>query len=43
MSSYAEKVKTYYENGWYTVTMLDKLLAKGKLTQVEYDEIIGTE
>lgn len=43
MSSYAEKVKTYYDNGWYSVAMLDKLLAKNKLTQAEYDEIIGNE
>ena len=43
MSKTAEKYKTYYESGWYTTTMLAKLVAKGAITQEEYNEIAEDE
>lgn len=37
----AEKIKKYYEKGIYTDRHLQAFLAKGVITQTEYDLIIG--
>lgn len=43
MSNFATKCKKWYETGFYTLTMLENLVEKGKLTTAEYDEIVGAE
>ena len=43
MSVAYKMAKKYYDNGLWGKDRLDALLAKGKLTQEEYDEIVGTE
>lgn len=32
-------MRYYYKNGLWTIDRLDKLLAAGKITQEQYDEI----
>lgn len=41
LSDFAEKVKYYYELHMWTLSRVDKALELGKITQVEYDMIIG--
>lgn len=41
MNPKIEKYKKYYEEGAWSKERLDNLLAKGKITQEEYDYIIG--
>lgn len=36
-----EKYKGYYERGLWTKAMLKNVVAKGKLTAEEYEEITG--
>lgn len=36
-----EKMKFYYDNGLWSLERVDKLLAADKITQEEYDYIIG--
>lgn len=36
-----DMAKRNYDRGLWTVEMLSALVEKGKLTQSEYDEIIG--
>ena len=43
MSTTASKYKKYYECGWYTAEMLANLVEKGKITQEEYEEIVGDD
>lgn len=43
MSNYAERVKGYYEHGYYTDTMVRNLAAKGKLTEDEVKQILGED
>jgi len=43
MSRYAEKVKRYYDAGFWTAGMVAAALDKGKITQAEYDEIIASK
>jgi len=41
MSKFAEKVKKWYEAGLWSLRMVGDALEKGKITQEEYDEIVG--
>ena len=41
MSKTAEKYKEYYEKGWYNEEVLKNLVNVGKITQEEYDTIVG--
>lgn len=43
MSNTAQKYKKYYDAGWWSEDMLQTALEKGKITQEEYDEIIGSD
>ena len=36
-----EKMKYYYDNGLWSIERVDKLLAAGRITQEDYDYIIG--
>lgn len=36
-----EKIKKYYDKGYYTNEDLDKFVKNGKITQEEADEISG--
>ena len=36
-----EKIKTWYEQGLWTVEMVRNAVIKGKLTEDEYQEIVG--
>lgn len=38
-----DKVKKYYDKGWYTKEMVADFVEKGKLTPEEYEEITGEE
>jgi uncharacterized XkdX family phage protein len=40
MSNYAERVKGYYERGYYTEAMVRKLGEKGRLNEEEVEEIL---
>jgi len=35
------KVKEFYDKGLYTLAQIDNMLVKGKITQDEYNYIIG--
>lgn len=41
MSSFAEKVKRYYERGIWTERMVRDAYAKGRITAEEMAEILG--
>ena len=41
MSRIYKMAKKYYDKGLWTETDLQKLVDEGKLTQEEYDEIVG--
>lgn len=41
--TFFEKAKYNYAIGAWSKAMLAKLVEKGKLTQEEYEEIVGTE
>lgn len=43
MSKFAEKVARYYQMGVWTKRMVEDALAKGRITQDEYDQIVGEE
>jgi uncharacterized XkdX family phage protein len=43
MSKFAERVKGYYTNGYYTETMVRNLATKGKLTEEEVAEILAID
>lgn len=36
-----EKMRNYYQNGLWNINMIDKLLKLGKITEDEYNYIIG--
>lgn len=36
-----EKMKYYYQTGLWNINMIDKLLKLGKITEEEYNYIIG--
>ena len=36
-----DKIRHYYQKGYYKQKHMDKLLEAGALTQDEYDEILG--
>lgn len=37
-----EKARRYYERGWWTLSTLETLVSKGKLTSAQVAEITGT-
>lgn len=41
MSEFAKKVKKYYDGGLWSLARVQKALELGKITQDEYDEIVG--
>lgn len=41
MSNKYEKVKEYYDSGFWTDTMLKNAVRKGWITEEEYEEIVG--
>lgn len=41
MSSFAKKVKAWYEAGLWNLRMVQNALEKGRITQAEYDEIVN--
>lgn len=41
MSTFVERLKSLLSKGFITVTYLDDLLLKGRITQEEYDYIRG--
>lgn len=43
MSAYYKIAKKNYDAGLWNRAMIDHLLEIGKLTQEEYDDIVGTE
>lgn len=43
MSKNAQKAKSYYDRGLWTKQMLANLVAKGFITQAEFDEIVGAD
>lgn len=40
MSSFAEKVKRWYDQGMWNERMVRNAVAKGRITQAECDEIL---
>lgn len=36
-----EKIKKYYEDGFWTKKMVKNAVVKGKITAEEYEEIVG--
>lgn len=36
-----EKIKRYYDNGFWTKKMVKNVVVKGKITAEEYEEITG--
>lgn len=38
-----EKIKYYYDNGFWTVEMVGNAVVKGKITPEQYTEITGEE
>lgn len=43
MSNFAKKVKAWYDAGLWTLRMVGDALTKGRITQEEYDEIVGVQ
>ena len=43
MSRIYKMAKKYYEKGLWTAADLQRLVEEGKLTQEEYDEIVGED
>lgn len=43
MSSFAEKVRRWYESGMWTEQMVRNAYAKGRITEEELAEILGQE
>lgn len=41
MSKNCERYKKYYEAGWYNKEMLRNMVLKGKITEEEFEEIVG--
>ena len=41
MSNFAEKVKKYYDNGIWTKKMVRDAVVKGKITEEEFELIVG--
>ena len=41
MSAFAEKVKRFYDMGLYTAVMVYNFFQKGKITEEEYNQIVG--
>ncbi|MGL4754236.1 MAG: XkdX family protein [Aeromonadaceae bacterium] len=41
MSEFAIKIKTYYDNGLWSLARVDKALELKKITQEEYDYIVA--
>lgn len=37
-----EKIKSYYEGGMWSVEMISNAVAKGKISEDEYQQIVGT-
>lgn len=35
------KIKTYYDSGFWTETMVKNAVVKGKITETEYTDITG--
>lgn len=42
MSSKFQKVKSYYEHGFWTVSMIKNAVTKNWITAEEFEEITGT-
>ena len=36
-----DKVKKYYDSGMWTKAMVRNAVVKGKITETEYEEIVG--
>ena len=43
MSKNFEKIKGYYENGFWSKERVINMLKKGIITEEEYNEIVGEE
>ena len=43
MATKFEKVKTYYEQGFWTISMVENAVLKGWITAEEFAEITGEE
>ena len=43
MSKWYEKIKGWYEAGWWTKCMVKDAVVKGKITADEYKEITGED
>lgn len=43
MSAYYKIAKKNYDSGFWNRAMIDHLLEIGRLTQEEYDDIVGTD
>lgn len=43
MSKFAEKVARYYMQGIWTKKMVEDALIKGRITQEEYEQIVGED
>ena len=41
MRSFVEQVKRFYDRGVYKKTQIDAMFAAGKITQAEYEYILG--
>ena len=43
MSKWSEKIKGWYESGWWTKGMVKNAVVKEKITADEYKEITGED
>ncbi len=41
MSSFARKVKKYYDDGLWSKARVRDAVEKGRITEAEYEEIVG--